>query len=136
MNDGAVIQGWSKSLGVPEDSLIQIVADTRGEVSKALDVVLDHPGVMEVLGNPRCKRFSMIIDDGVVRTGLDLRPHGGDGQHFTIKVPGAAAATLHAGLLWSPMGPVWPYCRRSDGMFDLYPDTAAMASWQRHVPQK
>ena len=129
MNDGAVIQGWSKSLGVPEDSLIQIVADTRGEVSKALDVVLDHPGVMEVLGNPRCKRFSMIIDDGVVRTGLDLRPsHGGYGQHFTIKVPDAAAATLHAGLLWSPMGPVWPYCRRSDaGLFDFYPDTSSLA---------
>jgi len=68
VNDGAVIQGWSKSLGVPEDSLIQIVADTRSEVTKALDVVLDHPGVMGVLGNQRCKRFSMIIDDGVVRT--------------------------------------------------------------------
>lgn len=28
---------------------------------------LRHPGPMSVLGNPRCKRFAMIVDDGIVK---------------------------------------------------------------------
>jgi len=68
VNDGAVMKAWSQVQGVPEGSIVQLVADTRSEVTKSLDVVLDHPGVMGVLGNPRCKRFAMIVDDGVVRT--------------------------------------------------------------------
>lgn len=68
VNDGAVMQGWSKDLGIPQDSIIQLVADTRCELTKALDMVLDHPGPMSVLGTTRCKRFSMLVDDGIVRT--------------------------------------------------------------------
>lgn len=30
-------------------------------------VVLDHPGPMAVLGNPRSKRFAMYLDDGVIK---------------------------------------------------------------------
>jgi 2-Cys peroxiredoxin 5 len=29
--------------------------------------VLDHPGPMGVLGNPRSKRFAMVLDDGVIK---------------------------------------------------------------------
>jgi len=44
------------------------MADTRSELTKALDLTLDHPGPMGVLGNTRCKRFSMLIVDGKIKT--------------------------------------------------------------------
>lgn len=47
---------------------MQLLGDTRRELTEALGLVLDHPGPVSVLGNKRCKRFSMLIDDGVIRT--------------------------------------------------------------------
>lgn len=67
VNDGAVMDAWSKSQGV-DGSMITFLGDTRSELTKKLGVVLDHPGPMSVLGNPRCKRFSMLIDDGVIKS--------------------------------------------------------------------
>jgi len=66
-NDGAVMKGWATDQGV-EGSMITFLGDTRSELTEALGVVLDHPGPMGVLGSPRCKRFSMFIDDGVIKT--------------------------------------------------------------------
>lgn len=60
------MSGWAKTQGV-EGSMITFLGDPRSELTEALGVVLDHPGPMSVLGNPRCKRFSMIIDDGVIK---------------------------------------------------------------------
>jgi peroxiredoxin len=51
-----------------EGSLISLYADTRSEFTNALDLVLDHDGPMSVLGNKRCKRFSMLVKDCVVKT--------------------------------------------------------------------
>lgn len=67
VNDGAVMSGWAKDQGI-EGSIIKFLGDTRSELTQALGVVLDHPGPMSVLGSPRCKRFSMLIDDGVIKT--------------------------------------------------------------------
>jgi len=67
VNDGAVMTGWAKDQGV-EGSIITFLGDPRSEVTKALGLVLDHPGPMSVLGNQRCKRFSMLIDVGVIKT--------------------------------------------------------------------
>mmetsp|Transcript_134482 Transcript_134482/g.429534 ORF Transcript_134482/g.429534 Transcript_134482/m.429534 type:complete len:90 (-) Transcript_134482:518-787(-) len=61
------MSGWAKDQGV-EGSIIKFLGDTRSELAQALGVVLDHPGPMSVLGSPRCKRFSMLIDDGVIKT--------------------------------------------------------------------
>mmetsp|Transcript_66058 Transcript_66058/g.204463 ORF Transcript_66058/g.204463 Transcript_66058/m.204463 type:complete len:90 (-) Transcript_66058:281-550(-) len=58
---------WAQDQGV-DGSIITFLGDPRSELTKALDLVLDHPGPMSVLGNPRCKRFSMLIDDGVIKT--------------------------------------------------------------------
>jgi len=58
---------WAKDQGV-DGSIISLLGDPRSELTKALDLVLDHPGPMSVLGNTRCKRFSMLIDDGVIKT--------------------------------------------------------------------
>jgi len=67
VNDGAVMKAWAKDQKI-EGSMITFLADPRCELTEALGVVLDHPGPMGVLGNPRCKRFSMLIDDGVIKT--------------------------------------------------------------------
>merc|ERR1712039_1143852 len=67
VNDGAVMTAWAKDQGI-EGSLITFLADTRRELTDALGLVLDAPPVMEKLGNPRCKRFSMLIEDGVIKT--------------------------------------------------------------------
>jgi len=66
VNDGAVMTAWAQDQGV-DGSIITFLGDPRSELTKALDLVLDHPGPMSVLGNPRCKRFSMLIDDGVIK---------------------------------------------------------------------
>mmetsp|Transcript_36652 Transcript_36652/g.100833 ORF Transcript_36652/g.100833 Transcript_36652/m.100833 type:complete len:97 (-) Transcript_36652:60-350(-) len=61
------MEGWKKDQGT-SGSLIELYGDPRSEVTKALDLVLDHPGPMSVLGNPRCKRFSLLVKDCVVKT--------------------------------------------------------------------
>lgn len=65
VNDGAVMDAWAKSQNV-EGSMITFLADTRAELTKALGIVLDHPGPMSVLGNPRCKRCALYVDDSKV----------------------------------------------------------------------
>jgi len=67
VNDGAVMTAWAKDQGI-EDSIITFLGDPRSELTDALGLVLDHPGPMSVLGNKRCKRFSMFIDDGIIKT--------------------------------------------------------------------
>jgi peroxiredoxin len=67
VNDGAVMKGWAADQGV-EGSIITFLGDPRSELTKALGLVLNHPGPLSVLGNPRCKRFSMFINDGVIRS--------------------------------------------------------------------
>jgi peroxiredoxin len=66
VNDGAVMSAWGEAMGI-EGSMITFLADTRSELTQALGVVLDHPGPMAVLGNPRSKRFAMYLDDGVIK---------------------------------------------------------------------
>jgi len=59
--------GWAKDQKT-ENSLVTLYGDPRSEVTKALDLVLDHPGPMSVLGNSRCKRFSMLVKNCMVKT--------------------------------------------------------------------
>jgi peroxiredoxin len=67
VNDGAVMTAWAADQGI-EDSIITFLGDPRSELTEALGLVLDHPGPMSVLGTKRCKRFSMFIDDGIIKT--------------------------------------------------------------------
>eukprot|EP00931_Biecheleriopsis_adriatica_P047100 TRINITY_DN27127_c0_g1_i1.p3 TRINITY_DN27127_c0_g1~~TRINITY_DN27127_c0_g1_i1.p3 ORF type:complete len:116 (+),score=44.00 TRINITY_DN27127_c0_g1_i1:277-624(+) len=66
VNDGAVMKGWAKDQGV-EGSHITFYADTSSKLTEALGMVLDAPPVLEKLGNPRCKRFALVVEDGVVK---------------------------------------------------------------------
>jgi len=66
VNDGAVMEAWAKDQKT-EGSILELYGDPRSEVTKALDLILDHPGPMSVLGNPRCKRFSIVVKDCTVK---------------------------------------------------------------------
>lgn len=59
--------GWAKDQGTM-GTFIKLLGDPRSEFTKALDLVFDDPGAMQVLGNPRCKRFSMYVDDCTIKT--------------------------------------------------------------------
>lgn len=67
VNDAAVMQAWEKDQGT-EGSLINLLADPTSVLTKDLGLVLDDSGVMGVLGNPRCKRFSLLVKDCVVKS--------------------------------------------------------------------
>mmetsp|Transcript_11301 Transcript_11301/g.26600 ORF Transcript_11301/g.26600 Transcript_11301/m.26600 type:complete len:200 (-) Transcript_11301:43-642(-) len=67
VNDGAVMSAWAKSQNV-EGTSIHMLGDPCSELTRALRVELNDPRVMSVLGNPRCQRFSMLVDHGVIKT--------------------------------------------------------------------
>lgn len=87
VNDGAVMNAWANDQGTP-GSMVRLLGDPRSELTKALDVVLDHPGPMSVLGNPRCKRFTMLVKNCVVKTlnvaASDDDPAGDDKPDVTL----------------------------------------------------
>lgn len=74
VNDGAVMEGWAKDQKI-EGSMVTFLADTQSELTKALDLVLDAEPAMAVLGNPRCKRFAMVVENGTIKA---LTVAGGD----------------------------------------------------------
>lgn len=77
-NDHHVMKAWSASLG--GDGKIDFLADGNGDYTRALGLEVDLSGL-----GKRCKRFSALIDDGVVKT-LNFEPEGGKG----ISATGAA----------------------------------------------
>ena len=52
---------------------VRMLADPRAEFASALDITFDATGV---LGQPRCRRFSAVVEDGVFKT-LNLEESGG-----------------------------------------------------------
>lgn len=65
VNDGAVMDALAKDQGV-EGSMITFLGDPSRAFTKSLDMVLDHPGPMAVLGYKRCKRFAMVVEDNTI----------------------------------------------------------------------
>lgn len=61
VNDAFVMTEWGKSLKA-EDA-VTLLADSKGEFAKALDLSFDASGA---LGNHRSKRFAAIIKEGKV----------------------------------------------------------------------
>lgn len=61
------MMAWEKNQGA-QGTLVNMMGDPLSDLTKGLDLVLDHPGPMSVLGNQRCKRFSMLVEDGVIKT--------------------------------------------------------------------
>jgi len=67
VNDGAVMNAWAENQGVADDKFITMMGDPSGAATAALGMVLDHPGPMSKFKLPRCKRFAMFVDDGMVK---------------------------------------------------------------------
>jgi len=67
VNDGAVMEAWSDSLGVPNDSMIKLMGDPFGDVTEKLDMEMLHSGPKSVGLINRCKRFALYVVDGVVQ---------------------------------------------------------------------
>lgn len=65
VNDACVMQAWGKDQGV-ENSMVSFMADPKCEFTRALGEELVLSGV-EPLGNDRCKRFSMLVEGGVIK---------------------------------------------------------------------
>jgi peroxiredoxin len=63
VNDVFVMTQWQKSSGA--EGKIDFLADGNGEFAKAIDMAFDGSGAG--LGT-RSKRYSMLVDDGVVKT--------------------------------------------------------------------
>ena len=70
VNDGFVMDAWKKASGADK---IDFLADGNGDFAKAIDMTLDGSG--NGLGI-RSKRYSMLVDDGVVKK-LNLEPAPG-----------------------------------------------------------
>lgn len=65
VNDCAVMKAWAESSNV-EGSFVTFAADKSSVLTKALDMELTHDGFVAALGNPRCKRFAVVADNGVI----------------------------------------------------------------------
>jgi peroxiredoxin len=63
VNDAFVMEAWKKATGAA--GKIEFLADGNGEFAKAIDMAFDASG--NGLGT-RSKRYSMLVDDGVVKT--------------------------------------------------------------------
>lgn len=70
VNDPFVMAAWGENMKA--EGKIRMLADTGCEFTKAIDLELD---ATPFLGNVRSKRYSMIVDDGVV-TKLNVEPDG------------------------------------------------------------
>merc|ERR1719384_1797593 len=70
VNDPFVMEAWGKDQSA--GGKVRMLADTTADLTKALGLELD---LTAVLGNVRCKRFSMVVEDGKV-TKLNVEPDG------------------------------------------------------------
>ncbi|GFS15403.1 peroxiredoxin-5, mitochondrial [Elysia marginata] len=83
---------WGESLD--KSNKIEFLADTCGAFTKAIDLELD---ATPLLGNVRCKRFSMVVEGGKVKA-LSVEP---DGTGLTCS---RAEDVLKVAVQWKPEG--------------------------------
>ncbi|XP_059811161.1 peroxiredoxin-5, mitochondrial [Hypanus sabinus] len=73
VNDAFVMKAWGDDQKV--DGKVRMLADPTGAFTRAVDLELDKEQLIAALGSKRCKRFVMLIDDGVVKS-LKVEPDG------------------------------------------------------------
>lgn len=66
VNDAAVMQAWAKDQKVGL-SLLTLMGDPAGDLTKALDMELTHPGPMEKGLFGRCKRHAIYAVNGEIK---------------------------------------------------------------------
>jgi len=64
--DGAVMKAWGKDQKI-DGTNIRFMGDPAAELTKKLDMEMNHPGPASdgIIG--RCKRHALIVDDGQVK---------------------------------------------------------------------
>ncbi|ODQ55185.1 Redoxin [Saitoella complicata NRRL Y-17804] len=62
VNDAFVMAAWGESVGA--DGKVRMLADPTGEWLRQMGLVFD---ATPLLGNERAKRFSLVVEDGVVK---------------------------------------------------------------------
>ena len=67
VNDGAVMDAWSKDQGVDKQKFVTLMGDPSQVFTKTIDMEMIHPGPYGVGIIGRCKRFAMYVEDGVVK---------------------------------------------------------------------
>mmetsp|Transcript_3486 Transcript_3486/g.3306 ORF Transcript_3486/g.3306 Transcript_3486/m.3306 type:complete len:93 (-) Transcript_3486:238-516(-) len=60
------MNAWAKDQKI-DGSLITFMGDPACELTKHFNMVMDHPGPPTVGIINRCKRFALILDDGLVK---------------------------------------------------------------------
>jgi len=70
VNDPFVMGAWGQAHKA--DGKVMMLADTKADFARATGLEVD---LKDVLGTVRCKRFAMIIEDGVVKD-LQIEPDG------------------------------------------------------------
>ncbi|KAM4545663.1 peroxiredoxin-5, mitochondrial [Odontesthes bonariensis] len=73
VNDAFVMAAWGKEHGA--DGKVRMLADPTGAFTKAVDLLLDSEQIVQALGNKRSKRYSMLVEDGVVKK-INVEPDG------------------------------------------------------------
>lgn len=66
VNDGAVVQAWAKDQKVGL-GLVNLMGDPAGELTKALDMELKHPGPESKGLFGRCKRHAIYVENGIIK---------------------------------------------------------------------
>ncbi|XP_053134118.1 peroxiredoxin-5, mitochondrial [Hemicordylus capensis] len=64
VNDVFVMSEWGKAYHA--EGKVRMLADPTGEFGKATDLLLDKEPLRQLFGGNRSKRFSMVVQDGVV----------------------------------------------------------------------
>jgi len=70
VNDPFVMSSWGEQQNAT--GKVRMLADTVGELTKALDLEVD---LSAVLGTKRCKRFAMLVEDNKVKA-VEVEPDG------------------------------------------------------------
>ena len=66
VNDCAVMDAWGRDLKI-EGSMLSFYGDSASLLTKEIGMELTDSRVMAALGNPRCKRHAIIVDDMEVK---------------------------------------------------------------------
>ena len=63
------MSAWKDAMGLGGSDLIEFVADTQAEITRACGLQITHPGPKSLLGahTQRCKRSAMYVADGVIK---------------------------------------------------------------------
>ena len=67
-NDAAVMLAWAKENKIGFRNLLQLMGEPTGDLAKALDMELTHPGpTLEKGLLNRCKRHALYVVDGEIK---------------------------------------------------------------------